>query len=73
MTTLKSFYSIPEAAEVLCVSTSTLWRLVKAQKIEIMRVAQRVIITDDAIIKFRKSNSQTWNSSWSNDKSSGNI
>ena len=56
----KQFYSVPETASLLCISKSKMWRVVRANKIKVMKIGHRVIITNDAIREFVYKNQDVW-------------
>jgi excisionase family DNA binding protein len=49
---LKSFYSVPEAAELLCVSKPKIFLMLKNQELGYMKVGHRTIIPKIAIDDF---------------------
>ena len=49
---LKSFYSVPEAAELLCVSKPKNFLMLKNQELGYMKVGHRTIIPKQAIDDF---------------------
>ena len=56
----KQFYSVPETAELLCISKSKMWKVVRNQEIKIMKIGHRVIITNEAIKEFVDKNQNFW-------------
>ena len=56
----KQFYSVPETAELLCISKSKMWKVVRNQEIKIMKIGHRVIITNEAIREFVDKNQDFW-------------
>lgn len=49
---LKSFYTVPEAAELLCVSKPKIFLMLKNQELGYMKVGHRTIIPQIAIDEF---------------------
>jgi len=45
----KLLYSITEAQEILCISRTTLWRLVRRKKLKPTRVGTRVLFTLESL------------------------
>ena len=45
-------YPIPEAADLLGISTTTMWRRVKAGQIRIVRDGGRVLVTYDELRRY---------------------
>lgn len=61
----KPFYTVNEAAELFGISKTTIWRLITNkipnQQIEVIRIGNRVVISDEAIKDFTKKNTSYWN------------
>ena len=53
---LKSFYSVPEAAELLCVSKPKIFLMLKKQELGYMKVGHRTIIPKQAIDDYLEQN-----------------
>ena len=57
---IKPFYNVPDAAALLCVSKTKMWRVIRNQEIKVMKVGHRVIITHEAIQEFMDKNQDVW-------------
>ena len=60
----KPIYTVNEAAKLFGISQTTMWRLITNkipnQQIEVIRIGNRVVISDDAIKDFAKKNTSYW-------------
>ena len=56
----KKFFTVPEAAELLCISKSKMWKVVRSNEITVMKIGHRVIITNDDIQEFVDKNRDVW-------------